>query len=118
MFRRRHLAAETIQEATRIIPNALLVLTRHTMSTPQFSDEWKRSNVVLAPKQGDKYRSICPLDTLKNIKQQNIKHCVVLELGDKNGMSEIQLGFGQGRSTVDTMNQTLIKPKTFLKYLA
>ncbi|KAG5878133.1 hypothetical protein JTB14_015116 [Gonioctena quinquepunctata] len=69
------IAVETVKIATKTIPIALLTVVRQILRAQQFPEEWKKAIVILIPKQGNKFRTICLLEmngTWEGYKKVNV----------------------------------------------
>lgn len=101
---------EVVRMADRVHPDQVLAVLNAALDTGEFPRIWKRARLVLLPK-GDKppdepsaYRPICLLHVMGKVLEHLIRSRLRQEMEDEGGLSELQFGFRQGRSTLDAIN--------------
>ncbi|KAG5882072.1 hypothetical protein JTB14_023791 [Gonioctena quinquepunctata] len=65
-----------------------LTVVRQILRAQQFLEEWKKAIVILIPKQENKFRTICLLDTLGKLVEHVIKQRLERQLEKKNALSD------------------------------
>lgn len=78
-----------------------------------FPSQWKRQKLVLLPKPGKppgdpgSYRPICLLDTLGKLLERVLSNRLTKYTEGERGLSNMQFGFRNGKSTVDAIRTVL-----------
>ena len=104
---------EILKEVIGAYPESLLETFNSCHREGRFFVDWKKQRLVLLRK-GNKplgvassYRPICLLDTMEKLLEELILQRLKTLLVGESGLSENQLGFRKGKSTVDAI-QTVV----------
>lgn len=101
---------EVIKLIAILQPNLLLNMFNKCILSGVFSARWKRAKLVLIDKgKGDRltaaaYRPLCMLDTTGKLFEKLLKRRIQAHIAEAGGLSRMQFGFRQGRSTLDAIN--------------
>ena len=104
---------EILKEVIGVYPEILLEVFNSCLREGKFFADWKKQRLVLLRKDNKRlghassYRPICSLDTMGKLLEEIILQRLQGHMVRENGLSENQVGFRKGRSTVDAIQSVV-----------
>ncbi|XP_077295465.1 uncharacterized protein LOC143917758 [Arctopsyche grandis] len=104
---------EIVSVVGRAFPNVLLDVYNACLREGTFGGVWKRQKLVLIPKKRpvvgpSSYRPLCMLDGFRKLLERlTLQRLQPFLEDDATGLSPLQYGFRQGRSTIHAVNHVL-----------